>query len=387
MSIRLPAYDELTQDEQRVVYNLPLTRNYLVKGAPGTGKSIIALYRAARLEKTNEKASIKFLVFNKTLRKYLEEAVTQLELNNSSVDNWQRWFNRAFIPWYNKHFAANLNIKDTFDNKDPGWSEICDNVEHLPAAQRPEQWDHLILDEAQDLPSGLIRLLSLLAKNATVFADTHQRIIEGAEASVIEDIMYYFSIEGGVYYLTRNFRNTEQIADVAQTFYVGQQGDQPAPTCHTGPKPRLTRSPNVAATADYVANLAENSPGSNIGLILPPDKRLQNYYAAIASKVKRTSVQLYQTRHDDEFDFDRPGIKIMSFNVMKGLEFDTVVVPELGHYEDCERSSNILYVASTRAERDLVYVYSDEDSDSFAIEKLQAANAADHSMDEDDLSK
>jgi DNA helicase IV len=285
MSIRLPSYDELTRDEQRPAYNLPLNRNYLVKGAPGTGKSIIALYRAARFKDRGGLVDVEFLIFNKTLRKYLKQAVTQLELSNSSVDNWHRWFRNRFIPWYNPRFSSHLTVEAAFDGKDPGWEAICENVQKIPADQRPENWDHLILDEAQDLPSGLIRLLSLLTRSATIFADQHQRIQENSGESIIQDIMNYFQIDGGsVYYLTRNFRNTEEISRVAQTFYVGLSGDLPAHALQHGPKPRLVLSSGIDATAELIANVADNNPGSHVGVILPPNKSLQAYHKAVGSK-------------------------------------------------------------------------------------------------------
>lgn len=46
MAFNLPKYSELT-DQQRVIVNLPLDKNHLVTGAPGTGKSVIAIYRAS----------------------------------------------------------------------------------------------------------------------------------------------------------------------------------------------------------------------------------------------------------------------------------------------------------------------------------------------------
>jgi DNA helicase IV len=387
MSIRLPSYDELTQDEQRPAYNLPLNRNYLVKGAPGTGKSIIALYRAARFKDKGSSADVKFLVFNKTLRKYLEQAVVQLDLANSSVDNWHRWFNNSFMPWYNRTFSAHLTIQDTFDGKDPGWDTICANVQRMLVDQRPENWDHLVLDEAQDLPSGLIRLLSLLTRSATIFADQHQRILESSRESIIQDIMNYFSIDqGAVYYLTRNFRNSEEISKVAQSFYVGLTGDLPAHAFHHGPKPRLTLSTGIDATAELIANIADNNPGSHVGVILPPTKSLQAYYKAVSSKTDTAAVQLYQTTdRDDRFNFDETGVKIMSYNVMKGLEFDFVIIPELSAYADNEHDHNILYVASTRAQRELIYVYTAPERNSFVVKTLQSLNETEHFLDEDAL--
>lgn len=50
MAFKLPKYSDLT-DEQRVIVNLPLDKNHLVTGAPGTGKSVIAIYRVSDMQK------------------------------------------------------------------------------------------------------------------------------------------------------------------------------------------------------------------------------------------------------------------------------------------------------------------------------------------------
>lgn len=50
MGIRLPAWNELSKDEQVPILNLPLDKNCVVLGPPGSGKTVLALHRAARLK-------------------------------------------------------------------------------------------------------------------------------------------------------------------------------------------------------------------------------------------------------------------------------------------------------------------------------------------------
>ncbi|HOP61704.1 MAG TPA: DUF2075 domain-containing protein, partial [Candidatus Saccharicenans sp.] len=67
MGIKLPKLEELSPDEQLEVTNLPLDCTYVVTGGPGSGKTILGLYRAKALMNDNSQCNIMFLVYNKTL--------------------------------------------------------------------------------------------------------------------------------------------------------------------------------------------------------------------------------------------------------------------------------------------------------------------------------
>ena len=61
MAFIFPRYSELT-DSQRTIINLPLHKNHVVTGAPGTGKSVIAIYRASDM--CNAGFDVLMLVYN-----------------------------------------------------------------------------------------------------------------------------------------------------------------------------------------------------------------------------------------------------------------------------------------------------------------------------------
>ncbi len=48
MAFKLPKYTELT-NEQKLIAGLSFNKNILVSAAPGTGKTVIAVYRAHEL--------------------------------------------------------------------------------------------------------------------------------------------------------------------------------------------------------------------------------------------------------------------------------------------------------------------------------------------------
>lgn len=63
--------EDLNPQEQLPIVNLPLNDSYIVRGGPGTGKTIMAIIRAEQLRANNQR--LNFLVFNKPLCIYIQE--------------------------------------------------------------------------------------------------------------------------------------------------------------------------------------------------------------------------------------------------------------------------------------------------------------------------
>ena len=64
MAFELPRLVDLT-DDQLTILNASYDKNMIVSGAPGTGKSVLAIYRAADLSKHNKRTLL--LIYNKPL--------------------------------------------------------------------------------------------------------------------------------------------------------------------------------------------------------------------------------------------------------------------------------------------------------------------------------
>ena len=75
---KLPEWQELSRDEQIPIINLPTDKTYFVRGGPGTGKSILAIHRVAKLRDLEPETSVKLLVYNKPLQLHLSDALKVL---------------------------------------------------------------------------------------------------------------------------------------------------------------------------------------------------------------------------------------------------------------------------------------------------------------------
>jgi superfamily I DNA/RNA helicase len=130
------------------------------------------------------------------------------------------------------------------------------------------QMAHLIVDEAQDLPAEAFMVLPLLAERLSIFADENQRLTK--VNSTIEQIRQYSGIAKS-YILTRNYRNTKEIARLAAHFYVGLSTGIPELPSTSGMPPQLIRDKSTNACAERILNAYINNPKAEIGVFVPKE--------------------------------------------------------------------------------------------------------------------
>ena len=177
---QLPSYNDLSGDEDGVLV-LPVDDSAVVVGGPGTGKTLMALYRAKLMYDLGRPTFL--LMYNRLLSSYTKAALDSLSIG-SVVDTYHHWFP---IFW-KQHYGVFPPKIDrwTFD-----WSECKQTLmfHPMPTAERR----HLIVDEGQDLPTDLYLLLKMMSRSLVVFADQNQRI--SAHQSTIAEIQAATGIE------------------------------------------------------------------------------------------------------------------------------------------------------------------------------------------------
>ena len=112
----LPRQDQLTKD-QRKVLRLPAEGQYLIVGAPGTGKSVVALLRLQALANTE---NVHFLTFNHVLNhanKYLVD------------DSFETKMNSAMSWLYSLHWNACRQLIPEENDYQPNYDQVIKNFE------------------------------------------------------------------------------------------------------------------------------------------------------------------------------------------------------------------------------------------------------------------
>lgn len=340
MAFELPDYSSLNPQQQQMV-SLPTSRNFMIKGSPGTGKTVVAIYRAAQMRNKN----ILMLVYNRPLMMYLSSAMDELGLTNSKVNTYHSWMNE----FYKKKFGTKPPKITTYEFN---WNQVLKDCQGIAP-----MYDHIIIDEAQDFPKELITVLTKVAKNVTCFIDSNQAI-EANKTDVIEAVER-LCIEAP-FTLEYNYRNTNEIAAVSK-LYWNQEG------FFAKPRRKGNRLPSMISCVDFedqtemICDIIRDNKDKTIGVFVN-NKSLNVTYDELSDELYgEVDVEVYKSMGaKSNINFNTNGVKILSYGTMKGLEFDIVILAmfdKVKSTDDYVADQNRAYVATSRARNDLYICY------------------------------
>lgn len=353
--MRLPAYQDLSK-EQEAVNNLPLSGSYLVTGPPGTGKTVIALYRSQMVERRGRTAQL--LMFNGLLVRYTAAALDTLEVA-AEANTYHKWFYNAF--WDNYHVSVQ-NVADYM----PDWDFVMETVTSKGSAARVAT--DLVIDEGQDLPSRFYEAARLMADNVTVFADENQTINPVAN-STFDQIRHGLGPDHKVLRLHRNYRNTLQIASLADAFFTDARTGRAEPPDRVGATPQIRETESLDQAVELIRTYEANNDGQEIGVFVSGHGPVRAVKNALDGTTKNAVHAYFGNQATGDMSMGTPGIRIMCSESAKGLEFDAVFIPEAQTFAATLKDEITLkrrfYVMTSRARDALFMLWSGNAEPSF----------------------
>lgn len=340
--MRIPSLLELGT-EQRKVLDMPFRGSHVVTGSPGGGKTVTAVYRAWALA-TAGRDAVLVTRFN-LLHQYLAQLAPDLT-ESVVVTTFERWIR----DFWRAHFRGDPPRADQ-DERSYDWIEMQRGC----ILRNVRATTHLVIDEGQNLPLGFFHLCRVLGVDVTVFADEYQRIGDGQ--SSLSEMQRSLATETEPLVLPENHRNSREIAMLAAEFRTDNREEMPLPA-RVGRTPVVMRIPSLAHLASGVSLYFNAHRDWTIGIICRSTFLVRDIQSRLTSVglADQTQAYVHSDRHRNTIDFSARPIKIVSTASMKGLEFDSVFVPDLDAYAEDPTSVDArlrLLSLCTRAREDL----------------------------------
>lgn len=326
----LPLITELTIDQQRAVDE---TSPLALSGGPGTGKSVVCLWRHIRNHSTGVSNSL-LLTYTKTLEHYLRaSASTQDEDASQNIGRTNCW------------------LYDCPDNQ----VAVTD-------------FDEIIIDEGQDIEKATFQRYFNYTENLSYGADERQSMYLPKDK--LKELFDWFTSDrrfeqNAEINLNRNFRNSREILlftrSVFPNFLIPQNTISGARQTGLNPIMKINIGWDVGDQVDAIIDIINDfrSDTHNIAILLPFKKDIKKYHPIISSRIN--GEYTFYESEEDEFN-GLAGVHLTTFKSSKGTEFDTVIIPEFDKYNwilqnqdkiESRVTENDYYVAFTRAKTNL----------------------------------
>ena len=224
----------------------------------------------------------------------------------------------------------------------------------IAGGQRTVAYEHVIVDEAQDLsPTDVAVLRGALTKreSMTLAGDTAQKLIFDNGFDDWQTLLKDVGIEGvKIDQLKISYRSTRPIVEFARTV-LGPLADPDPPEVPRDGTPVEqfvfgSTGEAIAFLGEQLRSLVLRERRANAAVISRYAAQADIYYQGL----RKSEVPALRRVYGKEFSF-APGIDVVDIAQVKGLEYDYVILVEVNEnsYAESREARHLLHIAATRA--------------------------------------
>lgn len=305
--------------EQIGLIERELEHSMIVSGCAGSGKSVIAMYKAQQI--IDEGGDVIMIAYTKSLNRYMQQG--------ESTPNTDKYF---YYHWQ--------------------WLD----------AGKPSA-NYIIVDEIQDFSRDEVNEFIRAARKCFFFfGDTAQSIYKGIKQTLsIRELSDMTGI--AVSNLNSNYRLPKPVAKITQE-YVAIDANPYAEAIYQSKEtelPRFVKFDDEKSQIKAIIDIISKKNMKNVGILVPNNDLVLSTMKAF-NDLNFPCEFKYNAGYNDKrnrvtLDFTTTLPKLMTYHSAKGLQFETVILPFYEGANDKETQKS-LYVAMTRTYRYLYVMYS-----------------------------
>ena len=314
-------WDKVNNDDEEMrAIKESMDKHLIVTGCAGSGKSIVALYKAKAIQDAGHSYCV--IVFNKTLKDYMSAGFVDLKLTGKVYTRGE-------------------------------WEKL----------QRPKV-DYIIVDEVQDFSVEEIRNMRLAAKKYMfMFGDSNQSIYQSLRpTTTIEELCKEFDIVSPLI-LNNCYRLPKSVAPLLPyvlkdvEYVEGRYKNENANT------PYIIQAESYNEQLRMIQHdIIKKGNLKEVGILLPSnDMVLQVASELVVNgmevEIRYRGEDVEKSKQFDTLNFNNTAPKLMTYHSAKGLQFETVIIPLCPSFRNISELKR-LYVALTRTYRNLYILYS-----------------------------
>jgi superfamily I DNA/RNA helicase len=347
----LPPPDRLTPAQTACV-EASTDKPLVLRGGPGSGKTVVLLHRARRLGlATGRPDRVATLVYTNVLRDFIRSATEELKLPAEQVLTFDHWCRLRHVEL--------IGPPPTGSHGHPDFLRIRQQLlEHLRTRSLPPALDAALVDEGQDLDEDCFAILRLSARHVTVAYDLKQSLYHEPES---RELLRSLGPGRREEDLRATYRACPYVVDLACEF-IADEDERSAFRLNVATLQTERQTPLLYLAADeaderrrLVEILRERLLRNERVAILFPTFPQVGLFAGFLRAQGIMADQQTQTdtqgrRPALDFSSGRPAV--LTYHSAKGLTFDSVLMPGLTKSAIRARHSSVrrmLFVAVTRA--------------------------------------
>ena len=305
--------------EQIGLIERELKNSMIVSGCAGSGKSVIAMYKAQQI--IDEGGDVIMITYTKSLNRYMQQGEPTPMIDKYFYYHWQ-WLDAG-----------------------------------KPSA------DYIIVDEIQDFSHDeVIEFINAAKKCFFFFGDTAQSIYKGIKHPLtIKELSDMTGI--AISYLNSNYRLPKPVAKITQE-YVAIDANPYAEAIYQSKEtelPRFVQFNDEKSQIEAIIDIVSKKNMKNVGILVPNNDLVLSTMKSF-NELNFPCEFKYNAGFNDKrnrvtLDFTTNLPKLMTYHSAKGLQFETVFLPFYEGAKDVE-TRKALYVAMTRTYRFLYIFFS-----------------------------